>query len=144
MTASSDAPAPGLLAHRLDQLFHTKLHPEEGRPYTYREAADAVNALAGQKLISANYLMYLRTGQRTKPSHDRLVAIGNLFGVDVSYFTAKDTGERQELLDLLRDNGVRAVTRHAAGLSADSLRHILGMIDNARRLEGLPAVRSDS
>lgn len=143
MPASNSPGDPGLLARRLDHLFHTKLHAEEGRPYTYREAAEGINALAGQKLISANYLMYLRTGQRARPGHDRLVAIADFFGVDVTYFSAADTNERQELLDLLRSEGVRAITRHSAGLSEDSLKLILGMIDNARRLEGLPPVEGD-
>jgi transcriptional regulator with XRE-family HTH domain len=144
LTASSNAPNAGLLAQRLDELFHTKLHPEEGRPYTYREAAEAINELAGEKIISANYLMYLRTGQRARIGHDRLMAIARFFGVDVSHFSASDTHERQELLGILQDAGVRSIARHSAGLSAEALKNILGLIDAARRIEGLPPVGDHS
>ena len=38
----------------------------------------------------------------------------------------------------LRDQGVRNLAVRAAGLSTGSLQAILGMVEQARRLEGLP------
>jgi transcriptional regulator with XRE-family HTH domain len=47
--------------------------------------ADAINAQAGVKIISAAYLSRLQTGQRAEPSDSRLVAIARFFGVDIDY-----------------------------------------------------------
>lgn len=139
----SDEPGsgPGVLARRLDHLFRT-VHPGSGDPFTYKQVADAINADAGSKIISPNYLWQLRKGERTEPSHSRLVAIARFFGVDVSYFSddqaAERTDEQLELVTALRDQGVRRIALRAAGLSPGSLRAILAMIENARQIERLP------
>jgi len=75
-----------VLAERLDLLFET-VHPAGRGPYTLREAADAINAEAGETIISAAYLSQLRNGKREEPSHSRLAAIARFFGVDVEYFS---------------------------------------------------------
>lgn len=72
------------IAERLNCLFAT-VHP----PYTPREVADAINAQAGVKIISAAYLSRLQTGQRAEPSDSRLVAIARFFGVDVDYLSGR-------------------------------------------------------
>jgi transcriptional regulator with XRE-family HTH domain len=56
-------------------------------PYTPCEVADAINAQAGAKIISAADLSQLRTGQSTEPSHSHLVAIARFFGVDIDYLS---------------------------------------------------------
>ncbi len=133
--------AHGVIAQRLDHLFAT-VHPRGRGPYTLREAADAINQAAGTRLISPTYLWQLRNGQRTEPSHSRLAAIAEFFGVDVRYFshdeTAQRTDEQLDLLVALRDSGVKTIALRAAGLSGSSLETIRAVIENARRLEGLP------
>lgn len=133
--------SPGVLASRLDHLFAT-VHPKDRGPYTYKEAAEAINRAAGEKIISPNYLWQLRKGERTEPSHNRLVAIAKFFGVDVSYFSDDEVAERTddqlELVTALRDQGVRNLAVRASGLSTESLQAILGMVEQARRIEGLP------
>ena len=57
----------GLFADRLDHLFRT-VHPKDRGPYTTAEAADAINAATGEKMISGTYLWLLRTGQRDNPT----------------------------------------------------------------------------
>lgn len=145
-TPATPTPAPdgadrGTLASRLEHLFAT-VHPADRKPYTLREVAEAINTKAGTKLISPNYLWQLRNGERTEPSHTRLTAIADFFGVDVSYFSndraAQQVDEQLDIVVALRDAGVRALALRAAGLSPQSLTAILGMIENARRLEGLP------
>lgn len=132
---------PGVVARRLDHLFRT-VRPGNRGPFTHKEVADAINAHAGARIISPNYLWQLRKGERTEPSHSRLVAISRFFGVDVSYFSDDDAAgradEQLELLAAIRDQGVRRIALRAAGLSPGSLRAILAMIENARELEGLP------
>jgi len=139
-------PEASLLARRLDHLFRT-ITRDNGRPYSYRAAAEAINAKAGEKLMSANYLMYLRKGERDTPSHERLLAIADFFGVPTSYFTDETTSEdptaEAALLAALGDRGVRSVAVRAAGLPPEDLEAIIGLIDNARRLRGLPSVEEN-
>jgi hypothetical protein len=131
----------GVLADRLDGLIAT-VHPAGRGPYTLREIADAINAEAGTNLISAAYISQLRTGQRTVPSHSRLAALAKFFGVGTGYFsdeaTAGEANRQLEVLAALRDDGVRSVALRAAGLSQSSLAAVRAVIENARRLEGLP------
>ena len=130
-----------VLAERLNQLFAT-VHPAGRKPYTLREVADAINAEAGSTIISVSYLSQLRAGQRTEPSHSRLVAIARFFGVDVDYFSgdvpAEDAGQQLEFLTAMRDAGVRSIALRANGLSESSLAAVRAVIENARRLENLP------
>jgi transcriptional regulator with XRE-family HTH domain len=138
---------PGTLARRLERLFATA-HPPWRGPYTTKEAAAAINEAAGTQVISYNYLYQLRRGTKTEPGHSRLAAIARFFGVPVSYFTDDENAaaraveqlEEREVAAALRDQGVRDVAFRAAGLSPGSLAAILSVIDNARRLEGLPPV----
>jgi transcriptional regulator with XRE-family HTH domain len=141
---------PGTLAQRLERLFATA-HPPWRGPYTTKEAVAAINEAAGRPVISYNYLYQLRRGTKTEPGHSRLAAIARFFEVPVSYFTDEATEavrverqvEEREVTAALRDQGVRDVAFRAAGLSPGSLAAILSVIDNARRLEGLPAIRAE-
>jgi len=136
----------GVMAGRLDHLIRT-VHPAGRGPYTLREIADAVNAEAGTSLISAAYISQLRTGQRAEPAHSRLAALAKFLGVSIDYFSdevAAEEADRQlEVLVALRDAGVRSVALRAAGLSESSLAAVRAVIENARRLEGLPAGDED-
>lgn len=131
----------GVVADRLDHLIRT-VHPAGRGPYALREIADAINAEAGAPLISAAYISQLRTGQRAEPSHSRLAALAKFFGVSIDYFSeeiaAEEANRQLEVLVALRDAGVRSVALRAAGLSESSLAAVRAVIENARRLEGLP------
>jgi len=131
----------GVLARRLEHLFAT-VHPPGRGPYSTREAAEAINEAAGRQLLSYNYLYQLRRGSKTEPGHTRLAAIARFFQVPLSYFDDSDAAaeidEQLELAAALRDQGVRNIAFRAAGLSTASLRTILAVVENARRLEGLP------
>jgi transcriptional regulator with XRE-family HTH domain len=145
---SSDAPGtePGVLARRLERLFAT-VHPPGRGPYSTKEAAEAINEAAGRPLLSYNYLYQLRRGTKAEPGHTRLAAIARFFQVPVTYFyddeSAAQIDDQLELAAALRDQGVRHLAFRAAGLSSASLRAILAVIENARRLEGLPADNQD-
>jgi len=130
-----------MLAERLDLLFET-VHPAGRGPYTLREAADGINAEAGETIISPAYLSQLRTGKRGEPSHSRLAAIARFFGVDIGYFSGQvpdgNAGRQAEALAAMQDPGIRAIALRARGLSEPSLAAVLAVIENARRLERLP------
>ena|SRR5579863_648891 len=144
------ADRPGTLARRLERLFATA-HPPWRGPYSTKEAVAAINEAAGRPVISYNYLYQLRRGTKTEPGHSRLAAIARFFGVPVSYFTDDEPDaarveqqlEERGVTAALQDQGVRDVAFRAAGLSPGSLAAIMSVIDNARRLEGLPAIPTD-
>jgi transcriptional regulator with XRE-family HTH domain len=134
-------PPQGLLAERLDHLFRT-VHPKDRGPYTTAEAADAINAAAGEKMISGTYLWLLRTGQRDNPTMKHLIAIARFFSVSPTYFFPDESLEENtvpaDLAAALGDAQVREMALRAVGLSDRSLKAITDMINNARTVEGLP------
>jgi transcriptional regulator with XRE-family HTH domain len=135
-------PPRGLLAQRLDQLFRT-VHPKDRGPYTPAEVADAINATAGERVVSGTYLWLLRTGERDNPTLRHLTAIAKFFGVPPVYFLPDADADQAtlpgEVLAALTDDKVRDLTLRAAGLSNRSLKAIADMIDSARTVEGLPS-----
>jgi transcriptional regulator with XRE-family HTH domain len=136
-----------VIAERLDHLFATFKKPG-GRRYTMREVADAINDQAGQQVISVQYLSQLRRGERSVPSYEKLAAIAKFFGVDVLYFSddlaASRTDEQMEVLQAMRDAGVRSVALRASGLSDASLDAVKALIEHMRSQEGLPPAGGDT
>ncbi len=134
-------PPEGLFAQRLDHLFRTA-HPKERGPYTPAEAADAINAAAGERVVSGTYLWLLRTGQRDNPTMKHLISIARFFGVPPTYFFPDDSLDENavpaDLTAALGDAQVREMALRAAGLSDRSLKAITDMINSARSVEGLP------
>jgi hypothetical protein len=78
MADSADPPGT-LLADRLDHLFRT-VHPKDRGPCTHAEVAEAINAAAGDSVISATYVWQLRTGRRDNPTRRHLSALAAFFG----------------------------------------------------------------
>jgi transcriptional regulator with XRE-family HTH domain len=134
-------PPEGLFAERLDHLFRT-VHPKDRGPYTPAEAAGAINAAAGERVVSGTYLWLLRTGQRDNPTMRHLIALARFFGVPPTYFFPDDAMRQDavpaELTAALRDEKVREMALRAAGLSDRSLKAITDMINSARAVEGFP------
>lgn len=130
----------GVFAERIDHLIKT-VHPKDRAPYTLQELADLLNDEAGEKLFTKGYLSQLRNGDRGLPAHPRLVALSQLFGVPISYFTndakAEQVNQQLESLVALSNAGVRNMALRAADLSPASLKTIMDAIELARRAEGL-------
>lgn len=128
------------LADKLERLFRT-MHPRSRGEYSYEEVAEGIRAKGGPT-ISATYLWQLRKGLRDNPTKHHLEALADFFGVTPAYFFDEDAVERinaeLDLLSALRDAPVRKIALRAFGLSAESLRAIADIIENVRKLEGLP------
>ena len=143
--ASSSSPMARLPA-RLDHLFQTVRAPDGGE-YTYRQVAVGIERLVGWK-FSTSHLQSLRMGDRTNPSMRHLHGLCAFFGVPIGYFFDEELEARVdaqlELAASLRDPAVRELAIHAAGLSPDALEAITQIVDHARRIEGLPGVRSNA
>lgn len=135
-----DATNVPILARRLDHLFRTVLHPQQGREYKYNEVSEAI-AAAGGPAVSESYLYQMRIGRRDNPHLKLLEALAEFFGTDVAYFTVKDQvlPEDEELrrAALLRDDGVMAVAMRSSGVSRRNLHYVASILDQVRALEGL-------
>jgi transcriptional regulator with XRE-family HTH domain len=131
---------PAQVAARLDHLFRT-VHSHGKVEYTYREVAEGIRE-RGFAPISATYVWQLRTGQRSNPTMKHVEGLAAFFEVPVNYFFNDDVAGRVhaelEALVALRQPAIRQIALRAAGLSAESLRAIVAMIEHVRRLEELP------
>lgn len=138
-----DAKELPLVARRLDALFRTHLPKDgKGREYSYKQVEKAINDAAGPKSISHQYIWQLRKGQSVNPTLRSLQLLAAFFSVPVTYFFDDDEAARLaehiEFVNAVGDGLVKQIAVRCAGLSDSSLNAILAMVENARKLEGLP------
>lgn len=133
-------------AELLDYLFR-EVHPKGRGPYTYAEVSQGIRDNSGVA-ISASAIQQLRTGTNTNPKMQTIRALAGFFGVNPGYFFDEAEAERQraeiQVVAAMRDQGVRRVALRANGLSTSSLHMLNTVIDQARRLEGMPEESDDS
>lgn len=124
----------------LDYLFR-EVHPKGRGSYTYAEVSQGIRDTSGVT-ISASAIQQLRTGTNSNPKMQTIRALVSFFGVNPGYFFDEEEAERQraeiQLVAAMRDQEVRRVALRANGLSASSLSMVNTVIDQARRLEGMP------
>ncbi|MFG3199840.1 helix-turn-helix domain-containing protein [Streptomyces sp. NPDC048208] len=158
------------VAAKLNHLIATKLSPS-GKPYTNPQIIQGIADRPGPEgtTISLSGIAQLRSGAKPNPTVNTLKALARFFDVAPAYFLGDDdseavsqrhapegsptppaTGEEndhvqaaQELLTAIKDNDVRGIAFRANGLSADSLRMIKTVIEQARKLEGLDSQQSE-
>ncbi|MFD5629992.1 Secondary metabolite protein [Streptomyces sp. NPDC127072] len=127
-------------AELLDHLFR-EVHPKERGPFTYAEVSQGIRDTSGVT-ISASAIQQLRTGVNTNPKMQTIRALAGFFGVAPGYFFDEEVAERTraeiQVVAAMRDQGVRRVALRANGLSTSSLQMLNAVIDQARRLEGMP------
>lgn len=134
---SENAPAgKSSLAEKLDELFR-KMRAEQGREYTYEEVAEGIRQGGGT--ISASYIWMLRKGQQDNPSKKHLETLAAFFGVPVNYFFDDEAAARidaqLELVNAMRDAGVRDIALLASELTPEGRRAISVMIEQVRLLQ---------
>lgn len=133
-------------AELLGYLFK-EVHPRDRGPYTYAEVSQGIRASSGMA-ISASAIQQLRTGKNSNPKMETVRALAGFFGVPAGYFFEEEVAERTQaeiqMVAAMRDHEVRRVALRANGLSTSSLQMLNTVIDQARRLEGLPGNADDS
>jgi transcriptional regulator with XRE-family HTH domain len=133
-------------AELLDYLFK-EVHPKGRGPYTYAEVSQGIRDTSGVA-ISASAIQQLRTGTNSNPKMQTIRALAGFFGVNPGYFFDEEEAERQraeiQLVAAMRDQEVRRVALRANGLSTSSLHMLNTVIDQARRLEGMPEASDES
>ncbi|MGZ2361661.1 hypothetical protein LRE75_34125 [Streptomyces sp. 372A] len=145
MTQSDGEPA---FSDLLERLWQTKRHPA-GRTYTYVEVSQGILDLTGFK-ITPSGLQQLRTGVNGNPKWDTVKGLAAFFKVDPNYFLGADEpgadtdqgselqGAEERVLAAMRDRGVLRVALRADGLDESSLQMVEVVLDQTRRLQGLP------
>jgi transcriptional regulator with XRE-family HTH domain len=144
-TASENAPAElSELSVKLNKLFDIMRKPSQP-PLSNAAAAEAIEAKTGVSISSA-YLWQLRNGMKTNPTVAHLRAIAQFFGVAPSYLVDPgidpDIDAQLNLLEAMRDAGVRDLAMRASGLTPQALNSLAAMVDHARQLEQLPPVQT--
>jgi transcriptional regulator with XRE-family HTH domain len=117
------------------------MHPRDRGEYSLEEVAEGIRR-GGGPTISATYIWQLRKGLKDNPTKKHLEALADFFGVSPLYFFDDRASARIEeqlnLLQTLRDEGIRIMALRAVGLSQQSLQAITSMIEHVRQLEGIP------
>lgn len=141
----AEGPDNGELAARLNKLFEIMRKPGTS-PLSNAAAAAAITAKTGVP-ISPAYLWQLRNGIKTNPTVTHLRAIADFFGLPASYLIDRDTDSaidaQLDLLQALRDNGVRDLATRASGLTPQALKSLAVIIDHLRDLERLPPIAAE-
>ncbi|WP_020657477.1 helix-turn-helix domain-containing protein [Amycolatopsis benzoatilytica] len=134
------------LASRLDDLFRT-VRPQ-GKHWTNAEVAAELKRVSPELKVGGVYLSQLRTGKRTNPSQELLAALAKFFGVSVAYFFDEEVAgsvlAELAAVEAMRQAGVRAVAMRAAGMREENLQAITTIMDQYRKMQGLPPVSDEA
>jgi transcriptional regulator with XRE-family HTH domain len=124
------------LAGRLEHLFEIVRNPSTGEPYTNVEVA---RMTLGE--LSEEDVERIRTGAISDPTVGQVSALTSVFGVEPSYLL--DRGEPslldEELVQALRDEDVRAITRESSRLPDGERRLVLGIVRQFREQKAAPS-----
>jgi len=117
------------VAGRLEHLFEVVRNPKTGEPYTNAEVA---RMTLGD--LSEEEVERIRTGAVSDPTVSQVAALASVFGVEPSYLL--DRGEPslldEELVQALRDEDVRDITRESSRLPDRERQLVLGIVRQFR------------
>src|ERR687897_175174 len=117
------------LAGRLEHVFEVVRNPRTGEPYTNAEVA---RMTLGD--LSEEDVEKIRTGAESDPSVGQVAALASVFGVEPSYLLDREEPSLldEELVQALRDEDVRAITRESSRLPDGERRLVLGIVRQFR------------
>ena len=113
------------VAGRLEHLFEVVRNPRTGEPYTNAEVA---RMTLGD--LSEEDVERIRTGAVSDPSVGQIAALASVFGVEPSYLLDREEPSLldEELVQALRDENVRDITRESSRLPDGEKRLVLGIV----------------
>jgi transcriptional regulator with XRE-family HTH domain len=124
------------VAGRLGHLSEVVRNPKTGEPYTNAEVA---RMTLGD--LSEEEVERIRTGAVSDPTVGQVAALVSVFGVEPSYLL--DRIERplldEELVQALRDEDVRDITRESSRLPDGERRLVLGIVRQFRNQRAAPS-----
>jgi transcriptional regulator with XRE-family HTH domain len=113
------------IAGTLEHLFEAVRNPTTGEPYTNAEVARMTLGDLSEEEVEG-----IRTSAISDPTVSQVVALAGVFGVGPSYLL--DRGEWPvldgELVEALRDESVRSITRESSRLPEREKRMVLGIV----------------
>jgi transcriptional regulator with XRE-family HTH domain len=124
------------VAGRLEHMFEVVRNPKTGEPFTN-------GGVARMRLgdLSGEDVERIRTGAISDPTVSQVAALASVFGVEPSYLL--DRGEPsildEELVQALRDEDVRDITRESSRLPDGERRLVLGIVRQFRDQKTSPS-----
>jgi transcriptional regulator with XRE-family HTH domain len=124
------------VAGRFEHVFEIVRNPKTTLPYS---SAEVARMTLGD--LSEENVERIRTGAIGDPSVGQVAALASVFGVAPSYLL--DRGEPplldEELVQALRDEDVRDITRESSQLPDGERRLVLGIVRQFRDQKVLPS-----
>jgi transcriptional regulator with XRE-family HTH domain len=113
------------LAGRVESLFAALRHPGTGEPYTN---ADVARMSVG--VLTEDEIEGIRTGKVSDPPVGQVATLAAVFGVEPSYLVDRQEPPSldTELLDGMRDETTREITREALRLPEREREIVLGIV----------------
>jgi transcriptional regulator with XRE-family HTH domain len=117
------------VAGRLEHLFEVVRNPKTGEPYTNAEVARMTLGDLSEEDVEG-----IRTGALGDPTVGQVAALASVFGVEPSYLLARTEPSLldEELVQALRDEDVRDITRESSQLPDGERRLVLGIVRQFR------------
>jgi transcriptional regulator with XRE-family HTH domain len=117
------------VAARLEHLFEVVRNPKTGKRYTNAEVA---RMTLGD--LSEEDVEKIRSGAVSDPTVGQVAALASVFGVEPSYLLNRGEPSLldEELVQALRDEDVRNITRESSRLSDGERRLMLGIVRQFR------------
>jgi len=124
------------LAGRLEHLFEVVRNPKTGEPYTNAEVAHMTLGDFSQEDVER-----IRTGAVSNPTVSQVAALAGVFGVEPSYLLDRGGPSLldEEVVQALRDEDVRAITRESSRLSEGERRLVLGIVRQFKDQKAAPS-----
>jgi transcriptional regulator with XRE-family HTH domain len=124
------------VAGRLEHLFDVVTNPKTGKRYTNAEVARMTLSD-----LSEEDVQRIRTGEVSDPTVGQVAALASAFGVEVSYLLGRNEAPLLdvELVQALRDEDVRDITRESSRLPHGERRLVLGIVRQFRNQKAAPS-----
>lgn len=123
------------IAGRLEHLFEVIRNPKTGEPYTNAEVA---RMTLGE--LSAEDVKAISTGSISDTTVSQVAALASVFGVEPSYLLDRgDPSLDSVLVEALRDETVRAITRESSRLPGREKSLVLGIVRQFVSQESVPS-----
>jgi transcriptional regulator with XRE-family HTH domain len=123
------------LSGLFEHVFEVIRNPKTGEPYTNAEVA---RMTLGD--LSEEDVQRIRTGAVSDPTVGQVAALAGVFGVEPSYFLDHESPPLldQELVQALRDEDVRDITRESSRLPDRERQLVLGIVRQFRDQKSAP------
>ena len=121
------------VAGRLEHVFEVVRNPKTGEPYTNAEVARMTIGDLTEEDVER-----IRSGAIKDPTVDQAAALASVFGVEPSYLLDRKGTPLldEELMEALRRETVREITRESSRLPHREMRLVLGIVRQFEDQEG--------